>query len=87
MSIAPSDDRPTPVVVRAYGDEPVELLAVGERPGYVEVTRQGTGVSIGFPVAYVYEYSAQLVADLRDAYAAGDHDRLHRLWSVARRVA
>lgn len=54
LSSKPKRRSLVPVIVRAYADEPVELRAIGDGIGYVQVVGQDTSQSIGFPDDRVY---------------------------------
>jgi hypothetical protein len=68
------------VIVRAFQDEPVKLVALGECDGYVEVAGAIGGATIRFPYAYVYQYDPDTYVSLRAAYENGDHVTLSSLW-------
>jgi hypothetical protein len=75
------------VIVRAYGDEPVKLIAVSREAGAVLVTGIGGGKSIGFPSRDVYHFAADVYAALLDAYDSGDRQALLSRWQEAVRYA
>lgn len=84
----PLDEPPPPrdVIVRAYGDEPVRLLAVGEEPvnkrhTAVLVAKTPAGRAIGFPSDMVYPFDANWYARLRRAYESGDRRALLSTWT------
>ena len=72
------------VMVRAYGDEPVRLTALGVlSTGAVEVVGADPNRSTGFPVKDVFRFDARLYDRLRAAFDNGDHEGLTALWSEA----
>lgn len=79
-------NRPT-VLVRAFGGEPVALVAVGRLGRAIEVTGSRRSSTIGFPADDVLQFDESLQARLRSAFDADDHDRLRRLWCEAKLYA
>ena len=73
------------VMVRAFKEEPVRLLAVGLRNETVEVSGEDRSASIFFPLGSVYRFDERLFRQLHSAYIAHDNKRLRRLWSEAER--
>jgi hypothetical protein len=71
------------VMVRAFEDEPVKLVAVSTKGGTVEVGAEGSPVTIGFPKGYVYEYLPDLYKRLREAWDRRDSVVLKSLWKEA----
>jgi len=76
-------DRDDFALIRAFGDEPRRLRALWDDDGSVRVFGTDDD-SIPYPSAYVYEFEAQLYADLRAAYTRGDRAALAALWGRAR---
>lgn len=74
------------VIVRAYGDEPVRLIAIEKRGRTVLVARTVSGATVGFPSENVYSFEAQRYRDLRIAFETGDRDALLSLWREAGRA-
>lgn len=89
MSISTTDNyRRSPtkspkVLVRAFGDEPVPLRAVGAHGGVVEVAGKG-GARIGVPLTKVFQFSEGVFSSLSAAYRAGGQAELQSLWSQAK---
>ena len=71
------------VMVRAFEDEPVRLVAVSTKGDTVEVAAEGSLVTIGFPMSYVYEYLPDLYRKLREAWDRRDSVVLKSLWKQA----
>lgn len=80
------------VIARAYGDEPLERIAVGvaRKVVYIasasalEATEMGNETGVGFPVDCVFEFDSTLIRALKVAWNTGDESELSRLWSMAR---
>lgn len=68
------------VIVRAAGDEPVLMVALGRMGRQVEVARPGSDVSIEVPISYVFAYKPDRLAQLQEAYTSRDADRIAREW-------
>jgi hypothetical protein len=75
------------IIVRAYGDEPVRLHAVGSRGDVVEVAGQDREKRIGFPPNDVYEFDRNLFDHLRSAFVDNDRAKLRELWAKAVRFS
>ena len=80
------------VIVRAYGDEPVRLLALSlKRIGknneriVVVVGRAQEAPNIGFPIDSVFEWDEAVFATLRAAFDQGQKERLAEAWRLAPR--
>lgn len=73
----------TPVMVRAFEDEPVKLVAVSTIGRIVEVGPPNSAITIGFPRSYVYEYAPDLYNELRAAWDRKDAGVLASLWKTA----
>lgn len=79
------------MIVRAFGGEPLERVAIGTqdrgvlicRPDRIEAVERGESEPVCFPSDLVFAASPDLFAALRSAYAAGDKDRLEALWHQA----
>lgn len=77
-SDTPPRDR---VIVRAYGDEPVEMVIVKYLANHVEVARSETPLRfIGWPRSLMIPHSDEALAELREAWASGDTERLRATW-------
>lgn len=72
-----------PVIIRAFGEEPVQLMAVSVRDGAVDAVGSDESRPMPFRVDFVYRFDKKLFRDLRQAYEAGDGERLSRLWKKA----
>ena len=79
-------NRTVTVMVRAFGDEPVRLEALGEGKKYVEVTGRTKSVSIGYPRSHVFQYDPKLFEQLKELFESGDLDAVRGLWARARSV-
>lgn len=74
---------PTPVVVRAYQGEPVQMEAVRIDPQYVTVRRPGGGGNtVRFSYEVVYKFEPTHYSKLVDAFTSGDMETLERLWRL-----
>jgi hypothetical protein len=86
--------RGNPVLVRAFGDEPVRAVYWDAVPGSVGICnpdlyvgwteRQDNPRPIGFPEACVFLFDESLLEQLMVAYAKHDANRLSALWEKAR---
>jgi hypothetical protein len=74
------------IVVRGYGGEPVEMRCQGSSGGRVTVARPGRTQTLSVPVEIVFKYAKGLYEQLREAWAAGDKQRLAELWKSAGRA-
>ena len=72
------------VIVRAYDDEPVQLVWLGESPTRVEVARDGETEAISLPKDLVYPFSKTCFKKMRAAYEHGDKAALRQLWLHSR---
>lgn len=73
-----------PVMVRAYGDRPVRLTAVGVRGAAVDTIGADESRPMPFRVDRVFRFDGDLYRDLWLAFDAGDRVRLEELWDRAR---
>ena len=76
----------TPVVVRAYGDEPVKLLVRAHHGQAVELVFEDRDVVVVFPAADVHRFTQDAMAKLKDAHKKGDRGRLNELWEKTPRL-
>lgn len=83
----PKSPFPVTVIVRAYGNEPVQLIAYSADRAHVVVAGGDRAKAIGFRIANVFEFEEELFADLSSAYSSGDASALTALWSRARPLA
>jgi hypothetical protein len=74
-------------MVRAFGDEPVKLLARPVNERVVDVSSLDGETSSGFGAAFVYAYDERTFGALMRAYEHGDRITLRTLWSAARKLA
>jgi len=72
-----------PVLVRAYGDRPVGLVAKGVHGSYVAVGKRDSEDTIGFPRSHVYQYEDETYRKLTAAYERGQMDEVSHLWRLA----
>ena len=75
---------PQPVIVRAFGDEPVHMYAIGYGRGFIEVSRGSVGgtKSIGLPPDHVFEFDEEAFALLLRAYKHNRRSELRARWQT-----
>jgi hypothetical protein len=74
---------PTPVVIRAYGGEPVVMEAVSVGPRFATVRRpEGGETTVRLSYESVYEFEPSQYGKLVKAFTRGDRETLERLWRV-----
>lgn len=71
------------VMVRSFGDKPVELVAWGRHGSAVLVSKADSRPEIGFPGDSVFHYDLSLFGRLVAAYDARDQPLLVELWREA----
>jgi hypothetical protein len=79
------------VIAKAYGDEPLDRIAVGHNAKLVYVVAQSvisssvdtTEIGVGFPRDSIFKFDDSLYHELRAAYSAADLGRLYELWLQA----
>lgn len=79
------------VIAKAYGNEPLDRVAVERRKNLVyivNVSQDSSALSderagVGFPSNCVFQYDAALFDALHDAWERGDSSALKLLWSRA----
>lgn len=76
------------VLAKAYGNQPLERLAVGRAKRVIYLSTGGSTESslsngVGFPADCVFEFDRALFDSLREAWTAGDQSQLARLWAQA----
>lgn len=71
------------VMVRAFQDEPVRLVAVAGNSVRVEVAGASQDVTLRFPASYVYDFDPNLFKELKDAWDRRDSGVLKSLWRKA----
>jgi hypothetical protein len=86
MSIGKIAENTAAVIVRAWGNEPVPLVAYGmfNHGKWVLVGKKGAKRPIGMPVEDVFDYEGARLARLSDAYSRRDFEALDRLYSDLR---
>jgi hypothetical protein len=72
------------VIGRAYGDEPIKLIAVSDWGSAIEVKREGDIGSIGFRKEALYRFDRSLFEKLCEAFKEKDQKALMRLWNEAK---
>jgi hypothetical protein len=83
-STSETQKNPDYVIVRAFGDEPVRLIAVSIHPDSIEVANPNDRAqSIGFRPDYVYKFEDGLFNQLKAAYQLKQTDKLTVLWGKA----
>lgn len=73
----------TPVLVRAFGMEPLERKAVAQNEEITTLFSANPDRVGVFRNEDVFAFDSQLSRDLRKAFADGNEDALVRLWSSA----
>lgn len=79
------------VIARAYGDEPLDRVVVGngKRVTYIAKastrcsTRNITSAGVGFPKNCVFAFDPNLFRALMEAWKKEDFETLSRLWESA----
>lgn len=83
------------VLAKAYGDQPLDRLIVGEakRVFFLASASALNGndesddlVGVGFPRDYVFLFDAALYESLEAAWRKGDREGLNVLWGAARPI-
>jgi hypothetical protein len=76
-----------PVIVRAFGDEPVRLFAyrLNLQASTVYVGNEAATRPVGFPIDDVFDFDAELYQNLQAAYASGNKAELSDLYAAVRR--
>jgi hypothetical protein len=72
------------VIGRAFGDEPVKLLAISDWGSAFEVRREEDRDSIGFRKETIYRYDPELFEKLCAAFRVKDRKTVMRLWNDAK---
>ena len=78
------------VLAKAYGDQPLDRILIGENarvyyianPSTVSSTGKCDSGGVGFPKAFVFEFDSALFESLQSAWASGDA-ALAALWKEA----
>jgi hypothetical protein len=70
-----------PVLVRAWGDEPVKLFLHRIANKRCFVGRQAGAKSLGLPSDQVFSYDLDRFISLSTAFKQGDVDKLGELWA------
>jgi hypothetical protein len=79
------------VLARAYGDRPLDRIAVGSGVKVVYIAAQSVASSmapgesggVGFPKDCVFSFDSALYESLAQAWEAGDDASLAALWEAA----
>jgi hypothetical protein len=71
------------VLVRAFGAEPVEMIAATWGRGRVKVARKLGAPSISLPLRMVFRPDDSLMKKLRAAFESRNQQELDALWSEA----
>jgi hypothetical protein len=79
------------VLARAYKDQPLDRILVGENarvfyianPSTVSSTGRCTSGGVGFPKACVFNFDSTLFESLDEAWQRGDTETLASLWREA----
>jgi hypothetical protein len=69
---------------RAYGDEPIRLIAVSDWGSAIEVKREGDVDSVGFRKEALYPFDRALFEKLCEAFREKDRKALMQLWNAAK---
>lgn len=69
-----------PVIVRAWGDEPVMLFLHRIENNRCYVGNKNSLRPIGIPLSQVFRYTADCLSTLSHCYAQGDVRKLGELW-------
>jgi hypothetical protein len=85
-TINPHSEYP-PVIVRAFGDEPVRLFAyrLNLQSSTVYVGNEAATRPVGFPLDDVFDFDAELYRALNAAYSTGNKAALSDLYESIRR--
>jgi hypothetical protein len=76
-------DMPQTVMVRAFGNEPVKLRALGFLEGAVRVAGNDDNKTVGFPSEDVFRFDTSLFEKLKAAYRKSNLQQLISLWKDA----
>ena len=71
-----------PVLIRAYGDEPIRAIALSVRRGVVRITRSAGATEIDFPSDSVYRFTSRRYSELVKAFTSGKRAALVSLWKA-----
>lgn len=72
-------------IIRAHGNEPVQLVVVGYDGDTVKVVGNDPSQPVGFPIQWVYSNDEGAFEKLLAAYEAGDSEKLLALWKTVSR--
>ncbi len=74
-----------PVLARAYGDEPVMVMATHWiNSGSLAVYREDRNTCIGWNSVWAFEPNEELFAKIKAAHDVGDREASERLWKSAK---
>ena len=82
--LCPNVKKHIKVIVRAYGDEPVQLQARKGDENAIEVVGNEPDKSISFPSQYVYQFNPELFNRLKVAFNGNNQKHLTMLWKEAK---
>ena len=79
------------VLARAYGDQPLDRVAVGQSEKVIYIAAEsvanamerGEPGGVGFPRNCIFEFDQDMLESLRTAYESGDTAALAALWMSA----
>jgi hypothetical protein len=71
------------VIIRAFKDEPVKLIAVGFRESAVDAIGSDPSMPMPFHLERAYRFNESMFKDMRAAFEAGQSDKLKSLWARA----
>jgi hypothetical protein len=82
------------VIAKAYGDRPLDRVAVGwsgkaviiAAQSVADAMQEGEVGGVGFPTDCVFQFDAVLFESLQRAWESGDRGELGRQWSRAVRA-
>jgi len=82
------------VIARAYMDEPLDRMIVGQGKSVTYISNLSTGLpqqnplteGVGFPKDCIFEFEPELLSDLRSAWESSDGNALAVHWRRARRL-
>jgi hypothetical protein len=69
-----------PVIVRAWGDEPVKLFLYAVENNRCKVGKEGATKTIGLPFDQVFYFDLDIFTSLSTAFAQSDKRDLASLW-------
>ena len=73
-------NNPYRVIVRSWGDEPVEMLVHTVGNKYATVDRDGSKKTIGIPLEQIYEFDGAKFSTALRAFKAGKFEELVKVY-------